>query len=81
MINFNLNNYVLIQIFPLGWEILEKEYGSDYIKYCIKSYAVDIEGETWYRLQLWQVMNMFGEHIGNGLDIPIGTNIKFDING
>ena len=79
--NFNINNYVLIQIFPLGWEILEKEYGSDYIKYCITSYVVDIEGDIWYRLQLWEVMSMFGQYIGNGLDIPIGTNIKFDTNG
>lgn len=79
MTNFNLNHYVLIQIFPKGWEILKKNYSEDYIKHCVESYTIEIEGVVWHKLQLWSVMNMFGSHIYNGCIAPIGTNIKLEI--
>ena len=38
-----------------------------------------IDDDGWMRDQLWQVANIFGPHMGNGLPAPIETEIQVDM--
>lgn len=76
MKSFNINNYILIQITDDGWKHLEGRFKKDYMDTCVKNREVVIEGESWYRLQLWYVFELFPVNIfGSTL---FNTNIMID---
>ena len=79
LINFNINDYILVQITEYGWEYLQKSLfdPEGYIKHVILAREVKINGEIWYRLQMFHVMELFGQHF-NGNPSPIRLRIKFE---
>jgi hypothetical protein len=76
MINFNLNDYILVQITDYGWSHLAREVGDSYIQNCIVPYATIIDGEEWYRLQGHQVITLFGNALFCASSVPIKSNVK-----
>ena len=66
---FNVNNYVRVKLTEVGKNILEAEE----IKY-----LPDEEG--FVRFQMWELMQIFGNHMWNGCDIPFETNIGLEEN-
>ncbi len=79
MIDFNLNNYVLVQITEYGWEELKKSVGQEYIDTCIISHEQQIDGEKWYRIQGHEMITLFGDMLFIVSHSPIEPNIKFVI--
>jgi len=72
---FNLNNNVKVKITPLGQSIREKFYAS----YGIKARPLDKDSEGFTEMQLWQVMQIFGEHMHFGLpEQPISCHILIE---
>jgi len=72
---FNLNSYVKIKITPLGQSIREKFYAS----YGIKARPLDKDSEGFTKMQLWQVMQIFGEHMHFGRpEQPISCDILIE---
>ena len=51
MKQFNLNDYLYIQITEDGVDYLRRTFKEDYIKNCIESRKVIVDGTTYYRLQ------------------------------
>jgi len=76
MKKFNINDYMYIQITDIGWQQLKKTVGEDYIKNCIESRKVEIENETWYRLQCHNVFELFPIRFGG--KTLFKTNVMFD---
>lgn len=75
---YNINNYMYIQITEAGWLHLQNTVGEEYIQHCIKtpSYEKIIEEATWYRLQCWQVFDLFPPKFG-GKSL-FETNVMFE---
>ena len=74
--DFNLNNYVLVQITEYGWDHLNKTVGESYIKNCIEPYRQQINNEHWWKLQGHQMIELFGGAIFISSQFPIKSNIK-----
>lgn len=78
MKKFNINNYMYIQITDKGWRHLKKTVGEDYIKHCIEThhYKKKINGETWYRLQCWNIFELLPSDFGGQPSFK--PNVMFD---
>lgn len=74
----NINNDVHIQITTKGWEYLNsiKGPGKGYIDNCIEARKSVINGEIWYRMQLWECFSLFPVEMGDS--ILFNTNILFE---
>jgi hypothetical protein len=80
MKKYNINSYMYIQITDEGWKHLKKTVSENYIEYSIESpsYKKIINGEVWYRLQCWDVFNIFPVNMGGA--ILFNTNVMFEDN-
>lgn len=78
MKNFNINEYMYIQITEEGWKHLENTVGIDYINICIKHIRNEklINGETWYKLQCWECFSLLPPNFG-GRSL-FNSNVMFD---
>lgn len=67
MKKFNLNDHIYIQITEDGWDHLRKTVSETYINACIDNdhYRKVIDGQTWYRIQAYEVFSLF----------PVGTRV------
>lgn len=80
MKEFNINDYIKVKLTGLGVSI-HTEYYMKYLEYFpMFRYAelvpyVDSEGFTKY--QLWEFMNIFGEHMYNGAEQVIEKNLIY----
>lgn len=75
-IDFNLNNYVLVQITEYGWSKLKETVDDDYINHCILDNVVVIDTEKWYKLQGHEMITLFGKMLFMAQPCPININIK-----
>jgi hypothetical protein len=77
MVQFNLNDYVLIQITEEGFRALERKYArhTAFVDICIRDKREVIDGKEYYRLQAHSVMQYFGDIIGTYNPGHISTNI------
>lgn len=78
---FNLNENVRIKITKRGLECMERNHAELYrcwpsAKPEFKPPEVDEEGYT--KMQLWCVMRELGQHLGNGIQVPMETEIFFE---
>jgi hypothetical protein len=65
MKKFNINHTMYVQITAEGWEYLHDTVGDEYIKHCIESRKVKINGETWYELQCWGAFDVMPPNFGS----------------
>jgi len=77
MKEFNLNNYILVEITEYGWKCLKESLSDSegYIKHCILPYQQVIDGKDYYKLQAHQVIKLFGKYMYMSWPIPILPNI------
>jgi len=79
MIEFNINEYVLVKLTKAGIDELERQHEELRLRLPKLSSKLpnrkeDEEGFT--RWQLWSLMNTFGHMVGLGMEPPFDTNIK-----
>lgn len=67
---FNVNDFVKIKLTDYGKELLESGK--------LRAHVPRKEN-GFYVLQLWELMNVFGEHVGNGCKIPFETAILLEV--
>lgn len=75
----NLNNYVTLKITERGLRVFREYHdrmGLDWEPYA-KMNGEAKRGATW-RMQMWQVMQIFGPSIYLGCDPPFDTNIVIE---
>ena len=76
---FNINHYVKVKLTSRGKEILAKKWDGKIPDWFYKHYD---EGEGYYRFQLHELMQTFGEEMYNGnTNIPFETKIYIDLRG
>lgn len=79
MKTININNNVLVAITKEGFDHLKETVTEDYVKHCILHYETVIDGKTYYKLQLHNVISLFGEKIYMGNNkLPIETNMLIE---
>ena len=78
MKEFNINDYIKVKLTAYGCSV----HMTHYKKYLGKNYnekifapVVENEGYTIY--QLWELMNIFGEHMFNGAEQVIENNLIY----
>lgn len=81
-IEFNMNQYVRVRLTEYGRSLHRQDYdefvrrfGKPPFKY--KPPVEDADG--WSEWQLWQLMNIFGQHVQMGFRVPFETNMKFAV--
>lgn len=79
---FNINNYVRVKLTPLGREIYRerrRDFKRLLEKQCVKVKLADSmlveDEEGWSKWQLWNLMEVFGPHVGLGSDPVFQTEI------
>ena len=77
MKKFNINNHMYIQITSEGWKYLQHVNTESYIRQCVLSKEVLIEGKPWYRLQTHEIFSMFPVQITGRLPL-FETTVMFD---
>ena len=84
---FNINDYVKVKLTEKGKYIYYHQYdeiNADILKTCGKPLdltpiELKYDDEGYVKFQMWHLMEIFGKHLGNGLDIPFETTIKFKV--
>ena len=71
----NLNYYIYVKLTDYGKELIIKDYGYSYFEVCIER---NKQPDGYYRLQLWEVMQMLGTYCYNGCKLPLETAVYFD---
>lgn len=82
---FNINNPVKVRITEVGMKMHRAEH--DRIKALAAGMGAHMEhwhpytppridADGWCEMQLWDVMRVFGHGMGNGLPVPIETEIE-----
>lgn len=76
----SLNDYVIFTPNILGIRLYEeryKHYGTDFPQlFTPPSYEKDKQEDGSLKLPLWDFMNVYGEHMGNGFDTPFSSDLK-----
>jgi len=70
MIKFNVNDNVRVKLTDVGKEVLNKHWG-----YMPNWYNDRIDEKGYMSFQLHELMNIFGESVYNGCEIPFETTI------
>jgi hypothetical protein len=78
MIEFNVNDYVLVKVTKRGKEIHRKKYDELVRRYNppFPYRPIEEDSEGWSKWQLWELMNQLGSHCENGFDPPFETTIQ-----
>ena len=76
--NININDYVKVKLTDHGRNILDNQNAE--LKKCYPDaeprHKPDENG--FYKIQLWELMSIFGEYLYNGCKIPFETTIEFE---
>ena len=79
---FNINNYVEIKLTQYGKDILKEKEDKIFTEYpSLKEYLYKykVNNTGYLKLQLWEVMNIFGDHLGYGLQNPFEMKIRMEV--
>lgn len=71
----NLNDTIKFKPTPVGLRLYDRHWRS----YKIEPPALKYDAEGYVSMQLWEVMNIFGGEMGNGLPVPVETRIQVEI--
>lgn len=81
MIPFNINSFVRVKVTEIGHKQHRKLH-DDLIALAKGVYwpyvPLEVDADGWTPMQLWEVMQVWGPHMGNGLPVPIETEIQFE---
>ena len=79
---FNINNYVEIKLTQYGKDILKEKEDKIFTEYpSLKEYLYKykVNNRGYLKLQLWEVMNIFGDRFCDGCDAPFEMDIKMEV--
>jgi len=87
LIDFNVNDYIYVKITEEGHKIYEEyieKLTNEIREYFPKSKNLELplansDKNGWTKFQLWNFMQIFGEHFHIGVDGPIETTIRFEV--
>lgn len=85
-IDFNINDYVKVKLTEKGKYIYYHQF--DDINECrlkiggnpLNPIELEYDDDGYVEFQLWHLMEIFGEHLFNGCEVPFKTTIKFKVN-
>ena len=80
--SFNINDCIKVKLTDYGYKLHVSHYRKYFTDAHLQQYCLpfrDKEGYTKY--QLWEFMNIFGEHMYNGADQVIQDNLIYFIEG
>ena len=83
LINFNINNHVLVKLTDVGREELRRQH-NDLFRNCLAEHPFHPPKEDengWSRWQQWTLMEELGSKCGMGQNMPFETEIKFEQHG
>ena len=76
-IDFNVNSRVWVKLTPHGHDLRRRFFE----RLCLPDGKIpelkEIDG--WSRWQLWDLMNVFGQHMYNGCSVPFETTIRVEL--
>lgn len=72
-IPFNINNYVSVKLTKEGGE----QWYRHHERFGIIGDGPEIDENGWMRIQLWELMQIFGSELRNGGPLMFETNILF----
>lgn len=79
---FNINDKVKVQLTELGRKILDDQHRALEARFpAVKQFGrhdPKDDSDGWSEWQLWELMNKFGGHFGNGRPLPFHTIIRID---
>lgn len=78
-IEFNLNDYVQVRLTDLGRCLHEQEHEM-LSTHASAPYKPPEELDGWSRWQAWRLMELFGQHMHNGCNVPFETTIRIELN-
>ena len=84
--DFNINDYVKVRLTDKGKYIYYHQF--DKINECIRKIGGNLlnpielkyDDDGYVELQMWHLMEIFGEHLYNGCEVPFDTTIKLKVN-
>jgi hypothetical protein len=84
---FNINQYVYIRLTEVGYATWKERHDDMYRPYPayhseikpIEHYKQQANDEGFIKMQLWEVMQLFGHKMGNGMPVPFETEILLEI--
>jgi hypothetical protein len=77
---FNINNYIKVRLTDRGRAVHRENYERLFHGHLIEKYPYQPPAEDkdgWSKWQAWDFMASFGPYMGNGLNAPAETEIKF----
>lgn len=75
--HYNINDDVLVKITPRGRDVVDMKNNEYTKRWGVRAlYTLPIPDSDGYsKFQLWELMNLFGDYIGTGYEVPFETNI------
>lgn len=81
-IEFNINNHIRVQLTDVGRKALRDKYDelNEFANGALGEYEEPEEdAEGWSRWQMWVLMEGIGHKFGSGMNPPIYTSIKIEV--
>jgi hypothetical protein len=75
---FNINNYVLVKLTDCGRKILDDQHNELKKSLPDAEPLFKLDEDGWCKIQLWELMSIFGGHLFNGCRIPFETTIELN---
>lgn len=78
-VKFNLNFNVRVKLNDKGRKILKERWEAlDQHFPRVGPFVVEVDGDGFYHVQLWRLMEIFGPNISLGAEPPFDTEIELD---
>jgi hypothetical protein len=72
----NINSFVKVRLTDVGKRIHREAWDSLFMPQHVTYRAPEEDEEGYSKWQLWSLMNVYGRHIGLGLDLPFESEIE-----
>ena len=77
MIEFNINDYIYVQLTDVGRETINEYYEMPSMLINDKfEFEIKEDSEGWSKWQMWDLMKIIGHKFENGMNPPIFTTIR-----
>lgn len=81
-IPFNLNESIKVKLKESGYQILADSFNKTltYSKYSVQYFKNKVDKDGYYRIQVWEFMQIFGPHIRLGMNPPFHLDVILLVN-
>ena len=78
MMKFNVNQNVLVKLTEEGETILKNYFGELRDRLGLPEYEIFYDENGYVQFQMWNLMQIFGDHLHNGCKVPFETTILIE---